>query len=115
MRLKQKKNKKQRPTEHPDDADRLIMDAIYNSRSPEVKLYYRQVVQEENLLAKSQIEREETWNVDAYLDRVHMRMGARFFDLLPPVMQQRFRAEYPTAFLFASNMNGSDKQLATVA
>lgn len=99
MRLKQKKNKKQRRAEHPDDADHLIMDAIYNSPKSEVQDYFRQVSREEGL----------------DIDRIHMRMGVRFFDLLPPIMQQRFWAEYPTACVFGAGMNENDKQLATVA
>lgn len=98
MRLKQKKNKKQKRVKHPDDSGHLEMDAILNSPNEEVNEYFRQVSSEAGL----------------DLDQIFMRMGTRYFDLLSPVMQQRFKAEYPTAFLLEASMS-SNKQLATVA
>ena len=102
MSLKSKQRTRKRSRKHPLDKNRLIMDAIYCSNSAEVQEFYRQVLKEEDMVLKEQISRSETWNVDAYLDRVHMRMGARFIHLLSPVMQQRFRAEYPRAFIGAN-------------
>lgn len=106
LKSKQRTRKRSRKV-HPLDKDRLIMDAIYCSDSPEVQEFYRQVIKEEDMMLKEQISRGETWNVDAYLDRVHMRMGARFIHLLSPAMQQRFRAEYPLAFIGVNSVEMS--------
>lgn len=106
LKSKQRTRKRSRKV-HPLDKNRLIMDAIYCSDSAEVQEFYRQVLKEEDMVLKEQIIRGETWNVDAYLDRVHMRMGARFIHLLSPVMQQRFRAEYPLAFIGANSVEMS--------
>lgn len=100
-----KRNKGKRKVRgmHTLDRDRLNLDAIYESKNFEVQSFYRQVIEEEDALAATVITRGETWNMGAYLNRVHMRMGARFFHLLAPVMQQRFMDEYPAAFtLFAA-------------
>lgn len=106
LKSKQRTRKRSRKV-HPLDKDRLIMDAIYCSNSAEVQEFYRQVVKEEDMTLKEQISRGETWSVDAYLDRVHMKMGQRFIHLLSPVMQQRFRAEYPLAFISAGSVEMS--------
>ena len=82
------------------------MDAIYGSSKPEVKNFYRQVVKEEDMVLSDQICSGATWSVSEYLDRVHMRMGKRFFHLLPPIMQMRFRQEYPLALIGAADVNG---------
>ncbi len=101
IKSRQRTRKRSRSKAHPLDKGRLIMDAIYCSRSAEVQDFYRQVLKDEDITLKEQISRGETWSVDAYLDRVHMKMGQRFIHLLSPVMQQRFRAEYPLAFISA--------------
>lgn len=85
---------------------RLVMDAIYGSSKPEVENFYRQVVQEEDLMLSDHICSGKTWSVSEYLDRVHMRMGKRFFHLLPPIMQLRFQREYPLALIGAVDVNG---------
>ena len=98
VRIRSQKRSKR---EHPDDRGRLLMDAIYRSTDPEVDNYYKQVVKEEQDAVQT-----ASLSIDAYLDRVHMRMGARFFQKLSPVMQKRFCAEYPLAFIGAAS-NGS--------
>lgn len=96
-------NKKRRSKRkvHPLDQDRLIMDAIYCSKKAEVQDYFRQVSLEEDAAAKAHIERGGAFDMDAHLDRVHMRMGERFFHLLSPVMQRLFLKEYPQAIVAA--------------
>lgn len=100
------RSQKRSKREHPDDRGRLLMDAIYESSDPEVQSYYRQVIREEDhCLVCKIVNGEKGWNVDDMLDRVHMRMGVRFFHLLSSVMQRRFRAEYPQAFIDFDDAN----------
>lgn len=100
------RSQKRSKREHPDDRGRLIMDAIYTSSQPEVQNFYRQVMKEEDMALKDQIRQGHTWSMDSYLDRIHMRMGKRFFHLLPPVMQKRFQKEYPLALIGAADISG---------
>lgn len=100
------RSQKRSKREHPDDRGRLIMDAIYTSSQPEVQNFYRQVMKEEDLTLKEQIRKGQTWSMDSYLDRIHMRMGKQFFHLLPPIMQKRFQQEYPLALIGAADISG---------
>ena len=112
MQKRQKKKAGRRGP--PVDEGRLVMDAIYGSRSLEVQGFYRQVIEEEDARAAERIECGGTWSVSDYLNRVHMRMGQRFFHLLSPLMQQRFRQEYPMVFI-GNPLSFAGGQLATVA
>lgn len=60
----------------------------------------------------AKVSRGETWSFDAYLDRVHMRMGVRFFHLLSPVMKKRFCAEYPQAFSDVADSGNAESSAA---
>lgn len=99
-------NRTRKKKPYPLEKKPLVMDAIYLSEDPEVDTYYSQVVKEEQNALESKVNQGETWAVDSYLDRVHMRMGVRFFRKLSPIMQKRFCAEYPLAFIGAAS-NGS--------
>lgn len=108
------RSRKRSNRQSPADQGQLMMDSIYNSVDPDVKYHFDQIFQVECPLCANITRGDDRLTMTAAIlleallekqgkgtpngiNRVHMRMGKRFFHLLSPVMQKRFRAEYPHA------------------